>query len=182
MTGARVISADDVCTAAEEVLKAGLPKLLELLGVENVYKGIREWQQLPTSEALATANFPAIAIASPGLTGTPTRDGQGRYRATWRLAVGVYDRGKDHNDTQARVRDWCSFIRTVLLTNRRLGPLDAESVIWAGEEYRLVPGRAQARTFGGGAVAVDVTVPNVLDLGMAGGPLVLTTNPTLTVR
>jgi hypothetical protein len=48
-------------------------------------------------------------------------------------------------------------IRTVLVSHRSLGGI-AKTLKWVGEEYALVPQKEQARTFGGGAVAVDVTV------------------------
>ncbi|SDC46148.1 hypothetical protein [Nocardioides lianchengensis] len=182
MSTATVRGADDLCVAVENLLREKLPVLVEVLGLEDRYKPVKEWQQLPTIEALASARFPAVAITSPGLTGPPTYSrASDAWTATWRIAVGIYDRGRDHDDTQARVRDWCSFIRTVCLVNRSLGGV-ATGVTWVGEEYRLVPQKDKARTFAGGAVALDVTASGLFDLGADVLPTVLSTHPSLSVR
>lgn len=177
-----VRGADDLCVAAENLLRDKLPVLIDLLGQEERYGQVKEWQQLPTIEALASAKFPAIAITSPGLTGPPTYSrASDSWTATWRIAVGIYDRGRDHDDTQARIRDWCSFIRTVFLVNRSLGGV-ATGLTWVGEEYRLVPQKDKARTFAGGAVALDVTATGLFELGADALPAVLSTHPSLSVR
>lgn len=179
-----MLGADQLCRATEAVLSAQVPALLTLL-VRTDLGRIRTWQQLPTIEALSSAQFPAAAITSPGLSGTPIYSrSSNSWTATWRIAVGVYARGKDHAETAAHVRDWCAVFRTVLLMNKRLGGV-AKSLTWVGEEYARIPRKEQARTFGAGAVAVDVTVDNVADfdgLGNQQRPLVLSTHPTLTVQ
>lgn len=178
----RVISADDVCTAAETVLRTGLPVLVGLLELDDAaFPVITEWQQLPTTEALTSANLPAAAVSSPGLTGTPRRNGDGSWDTVWRVDVGIFARGADHSETQERVRTWCALIRTVLLANPSLGGL-GQTLSWAGERYALFPQRNTARTFGGGAVSVDVAVDNVADLGLSRGPVVLSTHPSLTIQ
>lgn len=179
-----VLGAEDICRATEVVLTAKVPVLLDLLGRQDLGQ-VKTWQQLPTIEALSSADFPAVAITSPGLIGTPTYSrASNSWTATWRIAVGVYARGKDHSETAAHVRDWCAVLRTVLLLNKRLGGV-AKTLAWAGEEYARVPRKDQARTFSGGAVAVDVTVENVADfdgLQNLDLPLVLSTHPSLTVQ
>lgn len=179
-----VLGADQLCKAVETVLTEKVPVLLELLERGDLGV-IKTWQQLPTIEALSAAQFPAAAITSPGLSGTPIYSrASNSWTATWRIAVGVYDRGKDHAETAAHVRDWCAIFRTVLLLNKRLGGI-AKNLTWVGEEYARIPRKEQARTIGAGAVAVDVTVDNVADfdgLTEQNLPLVLSTNPTLTVQ
>jgi hypothetical protein len=172
-----IFSADELCVAAEQVLRADLPKVIghhaAAARIGSGYGEIAEWQQLPTIEALSTARFPAIAITSAGLVTPPATDAGRQLRATWRIVVGVYDRGRDHADTQARIRDWCALIRTSLLRHRSLGGV-AESVTWTGEEFALLPNRNQARTIAAGAVAFDVTARllSVADDDASGAPQV----------
>lgn len=185
MTEPWILGADQLCQATESMLTEKVPVLVELLGRTKDLAPVKTWQQLPTIEALSSAQFPAAAITSPGLSGTPTyHRSSNSWTATWRIAVGIYDRGKDHAETAARVRDWCAVFRTVLLLNKSLGGV-ANSLVWVGEEYARIPRKEAARTFGAGAVAVDVTVDNVADfdgLDAQNLPLVLSTHPTLTVQ
>lgn len=178
-----VLSVDDLCQAVEATLKAGLPTLVEALGLDDEHYAteIQEWQQLPDSSAISSATLPVVAISSPGIIGRPTIDGRGETRATWRIETGFFDRGKDHAQTQARVRNWVAFARAVLLTSKTLGGV-AEGLVWVSEGYRLVPQRSSARTFAGGVLAVDVTATNVVDLGLDVTRLVQSTHPVLTVR
>lgn len=185
-----IFSADELCVAAEEVLKRDLPGVLshpfvtERVGGD--YGDIATWQQLPTIEALSTARFPAIAITSSGLTQSPSFSvSENSWAGTWRLVVGVYDRGRDHADTQARIRVWCACIRSSLLRNRSLSGT-ADSLAWVGEEFALLPNRNQARSIAAGAVAFDVTarIPALFDPPSSGGdwPVVLTTPTSVSVR
>lgn len=183
-----IISADQLCTATESTLRTALPQVLELDSVveylgdqADSYWPIKTWQQLPTIEALTGADLPGIAITSPGLVDPPRYlRSKNLWEATFRVAVGVYERGRDHADTQARVRNYCGFIRAALQRNQTLGGV-ARSVDWRGEEYALRGNREAARTLAAGAVAFDVAaeVDNTLVLGLRP---VTSTNATVSVE
>ncbi len=180
----RLITADTVCSAAQGILTTHMADVATSLGLDQApapLGTVRAWDQVPTLEALTTANFPAGAITSPGLVTAPTRRGTWGtgHDATWRLVVGIYDKGGSFNETAHRVRTWAALIRATLLLHPSLGGL-ASSLSWVGEEYRQITERKSSRTIGGCAVAFDVTVDNVID--PAAGPLVLSTQPTTTVR
>ncbi len=186
-----IFSADELCVAAESVLRGDLPSILShpfvTERVDGDYGDIATWQQLPTIEALSTAQFPAVAITSSGLVSSPTYAvSEAAHRATWRVVVGIYDRGNDHADTQARIRNWCAAVRASLLRHRSLGGV-AEGLSWVGEEFALLPNRNQARTIGAGAVAFDVTalMANIPLLPPSDGgewPVVLTTPMTVSAQ
>jgi hypothetical protein len=185
-----VQSAAQICRAVEDTLKKALPMVLEIPEVKaylgeraKAFRDVREWQQLPTIEAIASAQYPAVAIVSPGLVEEPVYSrADDAWKTKWRVAVGIYDRSRnsDHGETQDRIRDWVAFIRTALLRNPTLGGV-VRGVSWAGEEYDLLPDRNKARTIGAGALAVDirVDVPNTLGLGL---PPVSTTSAELAVN
>lgn len=182
-----LVTAQDVCDAVETVLRAHLPDLATRTGLPTV----KEWNQLPTLEALTTAKVPALAVTSPGLAGPPTRRSTG-WEADWRVVVGVYDRDKSHAATAARTRRWAAVVRQVVLQHPGLGGV-AVGTVWVGEEYAERPERSAARTLGGCAVAFDVTVRDVLDNepyiapdpsdpGGGDRPTVTSTRRTVTVR
>lgn len=181
--GVRVVTADDICQAVELVLTEHLPGWAAAAGLPEV----KTWQQLPTPQAVSAAAVPAGAITSPGLTEPPTKR-RDAYEATWRVVAAVYDRGTDHTDTQGKVRTWAALIRTVLVQHPRLGGL-ALRLTWVGEDYALLPEQSNARTLAGCAVAVDVTVADVVPAnappelgGPPTAPAVITTRSTVSVR
>lgn len=183
IAGVRVVTADDVCQAVENVLTEHLPGWAAAAGLGQ----LRTWQQLPTPQAITSAALPVGAITSPGLTGPPTKR-RDTYEATWRVAVAIYDRGTDHSDTQSRARRWAALIRTVLVQHPRLGGL-ALRLAWVGEDYALLPDQSSARTLAGCAVALDVTVDDVVPAaapielgGPPSDPAVLSTQTTVSVR
>lgn len=185
MTDVRIVTADDLCRAAQGVLDAQLQGLIEALGFDTptdgtkAYAKPKAWAQVPTLSALQAAALPVGAVTSSGTVGKPRKSSLG-YDADWRIQVGIFDRGRDYDDTASRARTWAALIRAVLVLNPTLGGV-ATATTWVGETYRQFPQTSAARTLGGCAVDFDVTARNVLDLG-AINPIVLSTPSTLTVR
>ncbi|MEJ7846435.1 MAG: hypothetical protein WKF93_12400 [Acidimicrobiales bacterium] len=169
----RIITADDLCRAAENILRTNLHPLVEALALED-FEEITDWAQVPTMEAVAHADTPTGAISSPGLVDAPVRKAHGVYDATWRVVVSVFDRDEDYNATAARTRQWAALVRALLIDNPSLGGV-ASSLTWVGEDYAERPRKDEARTFGGCAVAFDVTAKNVAELG-SGDPQFPSTN------
>lgn len=183
-----IISVDELCQAAESTLKDLLPQVLQIPAMADLIREpsapyvVKTWQQLPVVEAIATADLPGVAITSAGLVEEPTYSRANQaWDTTWRIAVGIYDRGVDHEDTQARVRNWAALIRTSLQLAPTLGGV-AQGLTWSGEQYALLPNRNQARTAAAGAVAFDVKASvRKLTLG-PGIPSVTSVHPTLSVE
>jgi hypothetical protein len=153
-----IASVDELCVGVENALRAHLVGVMDDLGfTDPIYDVVKTWQQLPTTTALVAASLPGVAVSAAGLVDAPVYSrSSGTWTTTWRIAVGIYERGKNHADTQARVRNWCAGIRTTLVLHKSLGGL-ASALSWSGEEYALVPDREQARTIAAAAVAFDVT-------------------------
>ena len=170
----RLISADDVCRAVEAVLVEHLDDTLEAAGWDVASGGdltsVRTWDQVPTLDALSRADLPAGAIESPGLAGLPARTEAG-WSSTWRVVVGIYDRGETHDATAAKTRRWAAAVRATVLDNAALDGL-AQSVTWVTEAYAQQAANNVARTLGGCAVGFDITVPDVVTL-----PLIAPANP-----
>lgn len=172
--GVRLITADDVCAEIENVLRAELPFWAHLVGLADAAEvsaegQVRSWDQLPDPAAISTAQLPAGAIASPGLTssGVPTRRGGVlRWDATYRVAVAVYDRGGDFNQTQSRCRRWAALLATVILRHQRLNGL-SESVTCITQQTTPSGSPTSARTFAQAIAIFDVTCKDVWPLGAA---------------
>lgn len=177
-----IVSADQLCVALEKVQRDHLIDTMAALGYVDDYDAIKTWQQLPTMEALSSATFPAIAVSTPGLVVAPSYNrSSNTYRATWRIAVGIYVRGVDHNDSAARVRNWAAGIRTTALNHKSLDGV-AIGLRWAGEEYARAADRKAARTLAAGAVALDVTADVIADPTAGNLPPVLSTPTTVSVQ
>lgn len=183
---ARIVSVDELCVALRSTLQQHLAdtvaELTQLPGYADLeLRAVKEWQQLPELTALSAAEFPAVSIASPGLIGEATHSrAEGGYRSTWRINVGIFDRGRDHDETQALVRAWCAAIRLTVRAHRSLDGA-ATGTEWRGDRFNLMPNRNQARTFAGGAVAFDVSAI-VIDSLAAGSLVTSTPTPTVSVQ
>jgi len=160
------IGGDDIVRALEQHLRKQVPIARDRLGygdsVDRTDLGdIQTWQIVPTAEAISAAKLPAVAIVSPRMGATPERSGN-TYSGVWQASVGIYTRGKDHEDTQTRVAAWAKVIRTAAV----MVPMTATglSLRWAGEEYDLVPTKQDSRTIAGAEVMFDVIVDVALDL------------------
>lgn len=183
-----IISVDELCQATETTLKDLIPQVLQipamvaLIGDPREPYVVKTWQQLPVVEAIATADLPGVAITSAGLVDPPSYSRANQsWDTNWRIAVGIYDRGRDHEDTQARVRNWAALIRTSMQLKPTLGGV-AQGLTWFGEQYALLPNRNQARTAAAGVIAFDVKASvRKLTLG-PGDPSVTSTHPTLSVE
>jgi len=180
----RLITADDVCAAMESAMTDHLPGLLSRSGF--VLDEFTDWDQVPELDALSKAQLPAGAITSPGLAATPVDSTTRGITAVWQVVVGVFDRGRSHDETARKVREWAALVRAAALTSDCLDGF-AERVTWVGEEYAQRPERTAARTIGGCAVTFHVEVRRVVDIGPADPttgdlPIVRTTPTTVSVR
>lgn len=161
------LSVDTILEAVESVLTAQLGAALTGQGLmreaPTALASVLAWSQLPSRQALFTAELPAGAITSPGLVGAPTRDELGHYRATWSVGIAVYARGTDHADTQQRIHAYAAAVRDVLVANPSLNGT-AIGLRWTHEEYAPLDPHA-ARTEGGCLVEIEVDVQDAVQPG-----------------
>lgn len=178
-------SVDELCVAVEATLVEHYDATMTALGFTTGYAPVATWQQLPSIQAIAAAKLPAGAIVAPTMIGTPTYTAASRtWRTTWRVPIGIYERGSDHDQTQARIRNRVAGIRATLLQHKSLGGI-ATGMAWSGENYDLLPGRDVARTIAAGGVSLDITADvtiDPVDPGTGGGPVVTSTPTTVTIR
>jgi hypothetical protein len=150
-----IVTADEVCVAVEDTLKAWLPAMFAAMGVADQLEAPKSWRQVPTVEALREAAMPSAGTATPGWSTEPERDEDGNLQITWRVNVLFFVRGDDYEQTQRHTRLYAAAASTVLMQQHTLlGFATATDVV--SETYE--PINDGARTLGGALIEVDVTV------------------------
>ena len=106
--------------------------------------------------------LPAIGIGSPGTVGEPEKDGNGYFRATWNIGIGITVSAATPAATHKLAKVYGAAIRMCLLQHRSLGGF-AVGLDWGGETYTAL-GVANSRSQ---AIAVNsfmVTVGEVISV------------------
>jgi hypothetical protein len=119
--------------------------------------------------------LPAIIIVSPGMTAAPVKQGNGQYRTTWSLGVGVVCSGNDENDVRTMVDIYTAAIRTLLVQRPSLGQF-AAALNYEDERYDEGVSTAKRRSLQAGYVLCSVEVDGVVDA--SGGPITPSDPPT----
>jgi hypothetical protein len=110
--------------------------------------------------------LPSIVVVSPGLTGRPRQEGDGTYRATFGLAVGLFVSANTRRNTERLVRQYAAIVRKIMLT--RAGEY-ADAVNWLDESYDDDFPFVDRQTISAGQVIFEVEVANVVN--RYGGPV-----------
>jgi hypothetical protein len=109
--------------------------------------------------------LPALVVVSPGLTGPPKQEGDGSFRATFGLAVGVFVSANTRRNTERLVRQYAAIIRAIML--QRQGDY-ADGTTWTDESYDDDFSFTDQQTISAGQVVFNVEVANVVT--RSGGP------------
>ena len=114
--------ADNLADAARDQLAERLPQLIAADAAAQS-AGLRvptTYQQTVNAAALSTASYPAVAVAVPGTTADAVLV-DGHWDTSWSLEVGVFDRGRDYNDAQARRGLWSRLLASAIMSRPSLG-------------------------------------------------------------
>jgi hypothetical protein len=135
--------------------------------------------KIPTPRSYTTRNhpdhflddqLPQMIVVSPGLGGKPVKDGEGIYRATWTLGIGIIASAKDEPTTKALVRFYAACSRAIMIQHRSIGGI-ASNLEWTDESYDDIPNEDEtARAIAAGICTYLVEVENVVK--WRGGPRV----------
>lgn len=132
---------------------------------------------MPRSYTVATEidrdvedQLPAVVVVSPGVSDPPRMEGDGSYRVTWAVGVGVFVSAKDRASTSAAIRRYCAIVRAIVLQKASLGGV-ATGSRWLDENYDEMD-FDDGRTIGVGTVLFEIEVSDAVN--RRGGPAVPT--------
>lgn len=109
-------------------------------------------------------DLPKVVVISPGLLDAPLAIGQGRYRAIWRLGVGVAISASDEPTANMLVKSFGAAVRAILLQQQNLdGSVSAiANVTWIDESYEDLPIPDQIMLYKAAAVYFVIDVEDVV--------------------
>lgn len=126
---------------------------------------VRSWTTVNEFGRWPEESLPSVLLISAGLSAVPEKDGQGRYRATWGLAVAVVVSARDQASTRELAMVYSAAIRGCLMQRRSLGGV-AAATEWIEERYDEIP--AAHRTLAAGISGFEVQIDDVVTTH--GGP------------
>jgi hypothetical protein len=106
--------------------------------------------------------LPTIIVVSPGLDDDPNEEGDGSYRATWRIHIGCVVSTSDMAATNLAAKIMGAATRSVILQHASLGGI-ACGVEWYDESYDDLPDDDASRSLGASSVSFRVEVEDVVN-------------------
>jgi hypothetical protein len=125
--------------AVISTLKSWMPTYLreieqQLGWTDSPIPDIRLWTTRNEFTQFPADQMPMCVVVSVGLTGAPTKEGDGTYSGQFSLAVGFAAAGRDADTSKALATIYGAAGRAILLHKSGLGGL-AEGVQWEDESY-----------------------------------------------
>lgn len=167
--------ADDLEQAAIDTLSSWFPVYIRELEVQH---GIA-LDALPLPRSYLTADrvdrsnadqLPSVVVVSPGLSGRrPQQEGDGTFRCSFSLGIGVFVAGYDRTATKRLVRQYTAIARTIMLQKQGLSGY-ADGTTWLDESYDDDFSFTDGQTVGAGQTIFEVDVAGVVS--RYGGPAV----------
>ena len=145
---------------------------LELQRIALGMNDVRGSHPLPNSYRVAEEmdkeagdQLPAIVLVCPGLNGQPPKkDGEGYYRATWMLGVGIFVSASTREDTKDLVRFYAAVVRGILVQKPSLGGHTFRTT-WLDESYDDNFDYVDTQTISAGQVIFEVEIEGVVKHG-----------------
>lgn len=176
----QIFIADDLENAAVNTLESWFPVYIREVELQSPAppdpRNIPQ-DALPLPRAYITAErldrenadqLPAIVVVSPGLgRKIPMQEGDGTFRVTFSLAIGVFVSGQDRMDTKRLLRLYTGMARTIILQHQSLGGY-SDGATWLDESYDDNFNFNDTLTLGCGQVVFEIDVAEVVS--RYGGP------------
>jgi hypothetical protein len=117
----------------------------------------------------AADQMPTLAVVNAGLSGrqSPMQEGDGTFRVTWGVGIGVFVAANNRPSTMALVRTYSAIVRTIMLQKQSLGGF-ADGTKWLDESYDDAFRFTDEQTISAGQVVFEVEVAGVVN--RFGGP------------
>lgn len=161
----RIVSFDQVEREVAAQLSTWMPTYVAELERQRglapgYFEGDLEYVAASDFGRFSEDRLPCVVIVCPGLTDRPVRDGDGVYRCTFAVLVGIFASALDRDTSDEAAKAYGACIRTIMVQRPRVGELDAGGVKWVGERYDDVDAD-DTRTLAGGAVSFTIEVDDV---------------------
>jgi len=134
----------------------------------------RSWVISEEVDRRGTDQLPTVVVVSPGLNGAdPLAEGDGNYRASWLLGVGIFASAATREDTRILVRQYAAIIRAIILQKQGLdGSIAVCGIRWMDESYDDNFRFTDEDTISAGQVVFNIEVDGVVHrrVGPTGPP------------
>ncbi len=121
---------------------------------------VQSWDRASEFETFDEATPTSVLVVSPGMTGPPVRDGEGKYRATFEVVLGVLVESTTSPEARDLVGRWA---RAMSLAMTRPGLEGVHGAArWMGEEFDVIPFEA-TRTMAAARIPFEVEFEDVLE-------------------
>lgn len=134
---------------------------LQINWTGQLHPDIRDYTTRNHPSHLPEDQLPQLVVVSPGLAGTPTKDGEGNYRATWLLATAIIVSAIDEPATKDLSKFYAACSRAIMLQHRMIGGV-ASNTAWIDESYDDIEDDTE-RTLAAGTNYFQVEVDGVVN-------------------
>jgi hypothetical protein len=140
----------------------------DLHGVKGGIAAVKSWGTSNTGEKWPEQGLPALLVVGPEETTDVEKQGQGMYRATWPVEVGLVIATRTAPAARKYARIYGAAIRGALLQGRSLG-VEGLSTEWRGEGNGVLGLDQKRRTMAANSQLFAVTADNVVSWRMGPG-------------
>lgn len=167
---------DDVKAHLELWLPTYLAQLAEDRGLpRNTFlrddgSAVANWQHTTDFDVTETTQLPAVLIINTGVNGTPQREGDGSYRVTWLIGIGVLVSAGGDNpalNSSRLAKRWGAAIRCAMVQYCLDNP-SVEGIGWEDEGYDDVPTELQ-RSLASARLVFSVEYRDVVNTNLGPG-------------
>jgi hypothetical protein len=109
-------------------------------------------------------DLPKVVVVSPGLADTPLPQGQGRYRAIWRLGIGVAVSASTEQLANMLTKSYGATVRAIILQQQQLDESipGVVEITWIEESYDDLDIPDQIMLYKAAAIYFHIDVENVV--------------------
>lgn len=124
----------------------------------------RSWIVAEDVDRRGTDQLPTLVVVSAGLNGNdPLAEGDGSYRASWVVGVGIFASADTRENTRILVRQYAAIIRAIIMQKQALdGSVHVSGIRWMDESYNDNFRFTDEDTISAGQVVFSIEVDDVL--------------------
>lgn len=168
-----IFTAYDLERAVIDLVKAWMPAYLgKIERLQSLAGGSlpipRSYEIIQEFDSFAEEQIPKIIVISPGTAGEPIREGDGTYKMTFILRIGIVVSASTRADTSRVARLYAAAVRTLILQHKGLGIETCDGLTFIEEAYDSFDVDAR-RTIAAATLGFEITIRGVSDgMGTAG--------------